>query len=139
LPNPRPRRGSVRKWACWPGFWCGLAKPTLAESPPSGVKMARVGRMLWAVPCAHVCYSAPHRLFHASASRNMAGGYNLNLSGKVAFVAGVSDSTGYGWAVAKQLANAGATIIVGAWPPSMCVCVRMHAGKLEYACACIYM
>jgi len=42
---------------------------------------------------------------------------NVDLSGKVAFIAGVADSTGYGWAIAKSLANAGATIIVGTWPP----------------------
>jgi enoyl-[acyl-carrier protein] reductase I len=36
---------------------------------------------------------------------------------QVAFVAGVADASGYGWAIAKQLANAGATIIVGTWPP----------------------
>ena len=41
----------------------------------------------------------------------------VDLSGKVAFVAGVADSTGYGWAIAKALADAGATIIVGTWPP----------------------
>jgi enoyl-[acyl-carrier protein] reductase I len=41
----------------------------------------------------------------------------VNLKGKVAFVAGVADSTGYGWAIAKALSNAGATIIVGTWPP----------------------
>lgn len=35
----------------------------------------------------------------------------------MAFIAGVADSTGYGWAIAKQLADAGATIIVGTWPP----------------------
>ncbi len=29
----------------------------------------------------------------------------------------MADSSGYGWAIAKQLANAGATIIVGTWPP----------------------
>jgi len=40
-----------------------------------------------------------------------------DLSGKVAFIAGVADSTGYGWAIAKALADAGATIIVGTWPP----------------------
>ena len=40
-----------------------------------------------------------------------------DLTGKVAFVAGVGDSTGYGWAIAKALAGAGATIIVGTWPP----------------------
>ena len=40
-----------------------------------------------------------------------------DLKGKVAFIAGVADSTGYGWAIAKALADAGATIIVGTWPP----------------------
>jgi len=39
------------------------------------------------------------------------------MGGKVAFVAGVADSTGYGWAIARALADAGATIIVGTWPP----------------------
>jgi enoyl-[acyl-carrier protein] reductase I len=46
-------------------------------------------------------------------------GYNIDLTGKVAFVAGVADASGYGWAIAKQLANAGCTIIVGTWPPVM--------------------
>jgi len=41
----------------------------------------------------------------------------VDLKGKVAFIAGVADSTGYGWAIAKSLADAGATIIVGTWPP----------------------
>jgi hypothetical protein len=41
----------------------------------------------------------------------------LNTGMQVAFVAGVADASGYGWAIAKQLANAGATIIVGTWPP----------------------
>jgi enoyl-[acyl-carrier protein] reductase I len=40
-----------------------------------------------------------------------------DLKGKVAFIAGVADSTGYGWAIAKALADRGATIIVGTWPP----------------------
>lgn len=42
---------------------------------------------------------------------------SIDLEGKVAFIAGVADSTGYGWAIAKALADAGATIIVGTWPP----------------------
>ena len=37
----------------------------------------------------------------------------------MAFVAGVADASGYGWAIAKQLANAGATIVVGTWPPML--------------------
>jgi len=40
-----------------------------------------------------------------------------DLTGKVAFIAGVGDSSGYGWAIAKALADKGATIIVGTWPP----------------------
>uniref|UniRef100_A0A6U3ZA18 Enoyl-[acyl-carrier-protein] reductase (NADH) n=2 Tax=Ditylum brightwellii TaxID=49249 RepID=A0A6U3ZA18_9STRA len=42
---------------------------------------------------------------------------SLDLKGKVAFIAGVADSSGYGWAIARALADAGATIIVGTWPP----------------------
>lgn len=41
----------------------------------------------------------------------------VDLSGKVAFIAGVADSTGYGWAISRALADAGATVIVGTWPP----------------------
>jgi len=41
----------------------------------------------------------------------------IDLTGKTAFIAGVADSSGYGWAIAKALANAGATIVVGTWPP----------------------
>eukprot|EP00594_Rhizosolenia_setigera_P003191 CAMPEP_0178953944 /NCGR_PEP_ID=MMETSP0789-20121207/8708_1 /TAXON_ID=3005 /ORGANISM="Rhizosolenia setigera, Strain CCMP 1694" /LENGTH=365 /DNA_ID=CAMNT_0020635275 /DNA_START=95 /DNA_END=1192 /DNA_ORIENTATION=+ len=44
-------------------------------------------------------------------------GATIDLKGKVAFIAGVADSTGYGWAIAKALADAGATIVVGTWPP----------------------
>jgi len=51
-----------------------------------------------------------------SASR-LTMGLEVDLSGKVAFVAGVADSTGYGWAMCKQLAAAGATVVVGTWPP----------------------
>ncbi len=42
---------------------------------------------------------------------------SIDLSGKVAFVAGLGDDNGYGWAIAKRLAEAGATIIAGTWPP----------------------
>lgn len=42
---------------------------------------------------------------------------NIDMKGKVAFIAGVADSTGYGWAIARALADAGATILVGTWPP----------------------
>lgn len=41
----------------------------------------------------------------------------LNLRGKRAFIAGISDDQGYGWAIAKALAEAGVEIIVGTWAP----------------------
>ncbi len=41
----------------------------------------------------------------------------INLQGKRAFVAGIGDDQGYGWAIAKALAEAGAEILVGTWTP----------------------
>ncbi|SPN73540.1 Enoyl-[acyl-carrier-protein] reductase [NADH] FabI,enoyl-(acyl carrier protein) reductase,Uncharacterized conserved protein,oxidoreductase, SDR family [Chlamydia serpentis] len=41
----------------------------------------------------------------------------IDLTGKVAFIAGIGDDQGYGWGIAKLLAEAGATILVGTWVP----------------------
>ena len=57
----------------------------------------------------------PRTAARAGASPTMAGPFDLK--GKVAFVAGVADSSGYGWAICKALAEAGATVTVGTWPP----------------------
>jgi len=43
----------------------------------------------------------------------------LDLTGKIAFVCGAADTCGYGWAIAKELAEAGATLIFGKWPPGL--------------------
>lgn len=43
----------------------------------------------------------------------------IDLSGRRAFVAGVADDGGYGFAIAKALAEAGASIVVGTWPPAL--------------------
>jgi hypothetical protein len=42
---------------------------------------------------------------------------HYNFLGKRAFIAGVADDNGYGWAIAKALAAAGAEILVGTWVP----------------------
>lgn len=42
---------------------------------------------------------------------------SINLKGKIAFVAGIGDDQGYGWAIAKALAEAGATVLIGTWTP----------------------
>jgi enoyl-[acyl-carrier protein] reductase I len=39
------------------------------------------------------------------------------LKGKKAFVAGIGDDQGYGWAIMKELAEEGCEIIIGTWPP----------------------
>lgn len=44
---------------------------------------------------------------------------DIDLSGKRAFIAGVADDGGFGFAIAKALAEAGASITVGTWPPAM--------------------
>lgn len=46
-------------------------------------------------------------------------GLPVDLRGKRAFIAGVADDQGYGWAIAKSLAAAGAEIIVGTWVPAL--------------------
>lgn len=43
---------------------------------------------------------------------------SIDLSGRRAFVAGVADDGGFGFAIAKALAEAGAKICLGTWPPA---------------------
>jgi enoyl-[acyl-carrier protein] reductase I len=50
----------------------------------------------------------------------------INLKGKRAFIAGVGDDQGFGWAIAKALAEAGAEILIGTWTPIM----RIFSGSL---------
>lgn len=45
----------------------------------------------------------------------------IDLRGKRAFVAGVADDAGFGFAIAKALAEAGASICVGTWPPALTI------------------
>jgi enoyl-[acyl-carrier protein] reductase I len=45
----------------------------------------------------------------------------FDLSGKRALVAGVSDDGGFGFAIAKALAEAGASVCVGTWPPTLTI------------------
>eukprot|EP00899_Mesostigma_viride_P010338 jgi/Mesvir1/19305/Mv10374-RA.2 len=50
----------------------------------------------------------------------MAGkGLPIDLTGKKCFIAGVADDQGFGWAIAKAMAEAGATIILGTWVPAL--------------------
>lgn len=56
----------------------------------------------------------------------------IDLSGKRAFVAGVADDGGFGFAIAKSLAEAGASICVGTWPPAMGIFEKLlERGKMD--------
>lgn len=56
----------------------------------------------------------------------------IDLTGKRAFVAGVADDRGYGWAIVRALAAAGATVCVGTWPPLMKIFTKsLERGKLD--------
>lgn len=54
----------------------------------------------------------------------------IDLTGKRAFVAGVGDDSGFGFAIAKHLAQAGATVCVGTWPPAYTIFTKsLERGK----------
>jgi len=56
----------------------------------------------------------------------------IDLTGRRALVAGVADDAGYGFAIAKALANAGATVCVGTWPPALNIFMNLlERGKLD--------
>lgn len=56
----------------------------------------------------------------------------IDLTGKRAFVAGVSDDGGFGFAIAKALAEAGASICLGSWPPALGIFTKLlERGKME--------
>lgn len=58
-----------------------------------------------------------------------------NLKGKRAFIAGVGDDQGYGWAIAKELAEAGCEIILGTWPPIYKIfTTSLNNGKFDESC-----
>jgi enoyl-[acyl-carrier protein] reductase I len=55
----------------------------------------------------------------------------IDLSGKRAFVAGIADDWGFGFAIAKRLAEAGASVCAGTWPPAFGVFTKMlERGKI---------
>ncbi|MDQ3949605.1 MAG: enoyl-[acyl-carrier-protein] reductase [Gemmatimonadota bacterium] len=57
---------------------------------------------------------------------------NIDLTGRRALVAGVADDQGFGFAIAKALAEAGATVTVGTWPPALNIFMNLlERGKMD--------
>jgi len=60
----------------------------------------------------------------------------IDLSGKRAFIAGVADDGGFGFAIAKSMAEAGATICVGTWPPALNIFLNLlERGRMDESLA----
>ncbi|GJP30861.1 hypothetical protein CLOM_g7190 [Closterium sp. NIES-68] len=60
------------------------------------------------------------------------GGLSIDLRGKRAFIAGVADDQGFGWAIAKHLAEAGAEVLVGTWVPALSIFeTSLRRGKFD--------
>jgi enoyl-[acyl-carrier protein] reductase I len=59
---------------------------------------------------------------------------SIDLTGRRALVAGVADDAGYGFAIAKALREAGATVCVATWPPALNIFMNLiERGKIDDA------
>jgi enoyl-[acyl-carrier protein] reductase I len=57
---------------------------------------------------------------------------NIDLKNKRALVAGVADDAGFGFAIAKALAEAGARVSVATWPPALNIFMNLlERGKMD--------
>lgn len=56
----------------------------------------------------------------------------IDLSGRRALVAGVADDNGFGFAIAKSLAEAGASVCAATWPPALNIFLNLiERGKID--------
>jgi enoyl-[acyl-carrier protein] reductase I len=60
----------------------------------------------------------------------------IDLQGKRALVAGIADDAGFGFAIAKRLADAGASVCAGTWPPAYGIFTKLiERGKIDESLA----
>ncbi|KAF3958854.1 hypothetical protein CMV_016282 [Castanea mollissima] len=101
------------------------------------LEMATTAASSLQIATARPCISSSRRIFKAGAAifggnskvvtkamseateNKPISGLPIDLRGKRAFIAGVADDNGYGWAIAKSLAAAGAEILLGTWVPAL--------------------
>src|SRR5580765_3028459 len=73
-------------------------------------------------------YPLVNRVIYGDITRML----NIDLTGKRALVAGVADDAGFGFAIAKALAEAGASVSVGTWPPALNIFMNLlERGKMD--------
>jgi enoyl-[acyl-carrier protein] reductase I len=99
--------------------------PTSFAQPvaPAALDSQHASAMAWQVPQSATRQFMPPSAIPASQSmptvRAAAGPMKIDLTGKVAFLCGASSEKGFGWAIAKELAEAGATVLFGTWPKGL--------------------
>lgn len=72
------------------------------------------------------------RAMASESEKSVSSGLPIDLRGKRAFIAGVADDNGYGWAIAKALAAAGAEILLGTWVPALNIFeTSLRRGKFD--------
>ncbi|KAL6783613.1 ENR1 [Auxenochlorella protothecoides x Auxenochlorella symbiontica] len=93
-----------------------LSVPTVRQS-----RRCQSGKAGANLPVKHAMTSRSMNVVAASGNGATApsAGLPIDLRGKKAFIAGVADDQGFGWAIAKQLAEAGAEISLGVWVPAL--------------------
>lgn len=124
-----------------PGVHLATTKLSFASSrkifkPSTAMFGSEMKEAPWARIMSSSCISSTQSLFQCSkpstkpgkvVTKAMSGasenkplpGLPIDLRGKRAFIAGVADDNGYGWAIAKSLAAAGAEILLGTWVPAL--------------------
>ncbi|KAG8047030.1 hypothetical protein GUJ93_ZPchr0008g12797 [Zizania palustris] len=122
------------------------ARPCISASQgnlTSWAAISRIGRALSTstgfANCPRICYSSALSsskrtgvVIRAMSGESGPQGLPIDLRGKRAFIAGVADDNGYGWAIAKSLAAAGAEILVGTWVPALNIFeTSLRRGKFD--------
>jgi len=143
-PNGRPRHGFGVSRSPGIGHGCGhcscqhaaaAVRPGAREAVEGRDRGARYGVFQWRVGARGAPHRSPRcatvivieschfRLVLMGLVHGGGCGFCTNFDedwwivGKRAFIAGVADDQGFGWAIAKALAAAGAEILVGTWVP----------------------
>src|ERR1700737_5479169 len=74
----------------------------------------------------------PLPLVNRALNRDITRMVKIATPGKRALVVGVADDAGFGFAIAKSLAEAGAKVSVGTWPPALNIFMNlMERGKMD--------
>eukprot|EP00898_Chlorokybus_atmophyticus_P003520 jgi/Chlat1/4169/Chrsp27S04270 len=104
--------------------WTGLR---VAATPPARTQLAG---------CMQSMRNATRRTTTVASAGNGTAtgpsGLAIDLTGKRAFIAGVADDQGFGWAIAKALNAAGAEVLLGTWVPALNIFeTSLRRGKFD--------